>query len=71
MVDEYNILSNHRFDNERYSSISKKNLNRDRCHRRENDKNKDCKNDEVSPPLSLTQLEGKCYCCGKTGHKSP
>ena len=28
------------------------------------------KNDE-SLTLSFAQLEGKCYCCGKAGHKSP
>ena len=21
--------------------------------------------------LTFTQIEGKCYCCGKSGHKSP
>lgn len=24
-----------------------------------------------TPSLSFSQLEGKCYCCGKGGHKSP
>jgi len=28
------------------------------------------KNNE-SPTLSFAQLEGKCYCCGKAGHKYP
>ena len=23
------------------------------------------------PELSFAHLEGKCYCCGKAGHKSP
>ena len=27
--------------------------------------------EDESPTLSLAQLEGKCYCCGKQGHKSP
>ena len=71
MVDGHNVLSNHRFDNPRDSNIIKKNLNRDIYHRIENDKNKDDKKDDVSPPLPFSQMEGKCYCCTKTGHKSP
>ena len=29
------------------------------------------KEDEEAPELSFAQMEGKCYCCGKPGHKSP
>jgi hypothetical protein len=28
-------------------------------------------NDESEVNLSFAQMEGKCYCCGKQGHKSP
>ncbi|KAI2501792.1 Reverse transcriptase (RNA-dependent DNA polymerase) [Fragilaria crotonensis] len=37
-------------------------------------KNKDKKDDDKEDDevnLSFAQLEGKCYCCGKAGHKSP
>ena len=71
MVDGHNVLSNHRFDNARESNISKKTYNRDRHQRNDNDKNNNDKKDDVSPPLSFAQMEGKCYYCGKTGHKSP
>lgn len=27
--------------------------------------------EESSPTLSFAQMDGKCYCCGKPGHKSP
>lgn len=26
---------------------------------------------EETPKLSFAQMEGKCYCCGKAGNKSP
>ena len=71
MVDGHNILSNHRVDNARESNINKKLYNRDRHHRNDNDKNNDDKKDDVSPPLSFAQMESRCYCCGKIGHKSP
>ena len=29
------------------------------------------KNEDNPVVLSFAQLEGKCYCCGKPGHKSP
>jgi hypothetical protein len=34
-------------------------------------KPKEDKDDEEATPLSFAQMEGKCYCCGKPGHKSP
>ena len=39
--------------------------------KRTNNNNQQNGTDEVIPTLSFTQLEGKCYCCGKPGHKSP
>eukprot|EP00978_Attheya_sp_CCMP212_P012571 scaffold31431_cov54-Attheya_sp.AAC.3 len=32
--------------------------------------NKHSQNDDEPVPMSFTQMEGKCYCCGKTGHRS-
>jgi hypothetical protein len=58
--DANSVLSNHRFDNPSTTNLSamkSENVN-------------DNKTDE-SPELSLSQLDGKCYCCGKAGHKSP
>ena len=40
--------------------------------RTQNTKEKDIE-DQHKEPLLLTfaQIEGRCYCCGKPGHKSP
>ena len=56
ITEANNVLSNHRFD----SGSSKKG------------KSSDDEDDKAeAPSLSFAQLEGKCYCCGKPGHKSP
>ena len=57
-----NVISNHKADNlARYKpNNSKKEVN--------NNNNND--NDEVLQ-ISMAQMDGKCYCCGKSGHKSP
>ena len=56
------VLNNHKFD-----TIYIKNRNNNRMN---NNKEKQA---EIEEPLSLTftQIEGKCYCCGRSGHKSP
>jgi hypothetical protein len=56
------VLNNHKFDNlgRRGQDKSKENDNKPKKH----------ENIDL-PELSFTKLEGKCYCCGKTGHKSP
>ncbi len=64
VTEANNVLSNHRFDNagktnrQQNASTPKKDADN------ENDK-------EEKLELSFLQMEGKCYCCGKTGHKSP
>jgi hypothetical protein len=65
IVETNNVLSNHKFD-----AIKKNQENQNTHHSRANPhKNKE--KDEESTPLSFTQMEGRCYCCGKPGHKSP
>jgi hypothetical protein len=59
----YNIFSNHRFDNAGKQQTNKPNHN--------NDKGANNNNKEETPEMSFAMLEGKCYCCGKAGHKSP
>ena len=56
MVDENNVLNNHRFDNARESNISKKAYIRDLHQRNDNDKNNNDKKDDVSPILSFIQM---------------
>ena len=65
LVEAHNVLSNHRFD-PNYSEKKKKKQTQSK------DKDKESKEDkEEAPELSFAQMEGKCYCCGKGGHKSP
>ena len=52
------VLSNHRFD-----KVGTK-KGKDKNEREEIQ-------EESTPTLSFAQMEGKCYCCGKPGHKSP
>jgi hypothetical protein len=57
-----NVLSNHQFD---IAKIAIKNPN--------NKWNNQSKNDPEQNKINLSfaQLEAKCFCCGKIGHKSP
>ena len=64
-----NVLSNHPFDN--FTSSNKKgNKDNNKNNWDKNDK-PDVKEDEQEITLSFAQLEGKCYGCGKPGHRSP
>ena len=66
MIEGHNVLSTHRFDKTRTQPPYIKDKSG------YNDKNKDKEDkDETGPALTFVQLEGKCYCCGKAGHKSP
>jgi hypothetical protein len=62
LIESNNVLGSHRFDaNKTHKSQPRK----------DNEfKEKDQENDTI-PPQSFAQMEGKCYCCGKPGHKSP
>ena len=68
MIEGNNVLSTHKFDNSKeLKQESKKNEKQER--KSENESNEE--NGDEPLVLSFTQLEGKCYCCGKAGHKSP
>jgi hypothetical protein len=56
------MLSNHRLDN---STSGNKNNNK---HQNKNQK-QESEPEKIN--LSFAQMEGKCYCCRKPGHKSP
>eukprot|EP00957_Ditylum_brightwellii_P169239 12881071-Ditylum_brightwellii.AAC.1 len=58
-----NVLSNHCFESRRSWQGN------NQCNN--NNSNNTNKETDESPMLSFAQMEGKCYCCGKTGHKSP
>ncbi len=62
VVQAVTVMSNHKFDKKPSE------------HKKNNDKKKeekDSNEEEENPKLSFAQMEGKCYCCGKAGHKSP
>ena len=63
MSQASNVLSNHPHDNA--------NSRRERQKKNNETMPNGEKEDEEQMPLSFAQIEGKCYCCGKPGHKSP
>ena len=68
IVDTNNVLSNHKFDNFKVRHEQKP--TRKPYNNQKNNDAKD-KSEEDSPKLSFAQMEGRCYCCGKPGHRSP
>ena len=67
MIESNSVLSTHRFD---FSREGGHQNNNPRGKDKDNETPESHNNDE-RPTLSFAQLEGKCYCCGKAGHKSP
>ena len=55
------VLSQHQFDNSRELNNKK---------REENNRRNEAGSQDLVLLLTFTQLEGKCWCCGKSGHKS-
>ena len=70
LVEGNNVLSKHPFDNSKEFKHRKNKENK-------NQKEEENGTDDTGPALTFVQsmtfaqLEGKCYCCGKAGHKSP
>jgi hypothetical protein len=64
VVDANNVLSNHRFD-PKYKELRQRRSSQQQ-HSRER---QEADADEI-PELSFMEIENKCYCCGKPGHKS-
>ena len=64
ITEASNILSNHTFD-ETYNKI--------RQTQKLQNVNEENKNEYNNKPISMifAQIKGQCYCCGKSGHKSP
>jgi hypothetical protein len=63
IVETNNVSSNHKFDTTKVKKPDQKHHNKS--------KPKEDKDEEEVTPLAFAQMEGKCYCCGKPGHKSP
>ena len=68
-----NVLSNHPFDPAYKEKQKQKANQRKNNNNNNNNNNNQSKSNETEdkPELSFAQMEGKCYCCGKKGHKSP
>jgi hypothetical protein len=67
IVETNNVLSNHKLD-----IRQQKQKGKDGKEKHPNKINKEKEKDnEESTPLLFAQMEGKCYCCGKKGHRSP
>jgi hypothetical protein len=69
ITDSNIVLSNHRFNTTPNKSGGKKNStdNTNKSKEKKDDDN----DDDEAVNLLFAQLEGKCYCCGKAGHKLP
>jgi hypothetical protein len=66
ITEATNVLSNHKHDIVHTQANPKKpDGNKSKKDKEDEDKGED----EIN--LSFAQMEGKCYCCGKPGHKSP
>ena len=67
VTEANNVLSNHKLD---MTSKLRKEVNETKFKTDKVKKeNEDSREQEIT--LSFAQMEGKCYCCGKPGHKSP
>jgi hypothetical protein len=66
IVNANSILSNHRYDPTYYENKKKKKIS----NTNQSSQQQQQHHEEV-PELSFAQIEGRCYCCGKPGHKSP
>jgi hypothetical protein len=67
IVDTNNVLSNHKFDAKKPANKQDNNKNPN-----QEKKGNEQKVAEESLQLSFAQMEkGRCYCCGRKGHKSP
>ena len=63
-------MSTHWYDKAKKSNNDNTNQEKFKEKFKKRDEQKSEENIDKLPPLSFAQLEGKCYCCGKTGHKS-
>jgi hypothetical protein len=64
ITEANNVLSSHRFDN-----VGKKSSEKPERSEKTKENEGNTKNEET-PEMSFAMMEGKCYCCGKAGHKS-
>ena len=63
IVEASEVLSNHNYEKNKNSRNIKNNNNEER--------NKSESNEElITPTLSFAQIELRCFCCGKKGHRS-
>ena len=61
MIEANSVLSNHWFDHNKNFSLN---------NRKPNMNHQSTTGNESEIALAFVYMEGKCFCCGKTGHKS-
>ena len=73
LVKATEVLSNHRFDSAYLEYKKRKNRSNNSSDNNNNNhnRNQEGQDSNAPPQLSFANIEGKCYCCGKPGHKSP
>jgi hypothetical protein len=64
LIDLNNVLGSHQF-NENHRNTGQSQKDKESSLKEPNQEN------DTIPPLSFAWIGGKCYCCGKPGHKSP
>jgi hypothetical protein len=67
VTEANNVLSNHCFDLSKPKAKPQGSSN-PKFKNKQGEKGQE---DNEMPTLSFAQMEGKCYCCGKPGHRSP
>ena len=65
------VLSNHKFDASYMESKKRRSRNNNNPERETTSNGNSGQEDGSEVKLSFANIEGKCYCCGKPGHKSP
>ena len=72
IIKATNVLSNHRLDNEGTKKAQSDDKRLNTTNTSASASNSTSRNSSAREhlELSLAQLEGCCYCCGKRGHKS-
>ena len=64
ITDANCVLSNHKFDN-----TASRNKNKNNNKNQNKNRKQESELDKIN--LFFAQMQGKCYCCGKPGHRSP
>ena len=68
ITDANNVLSNHRYDQAYHDAKKNRKSSQNQSS---NNSNATAGQPKAEVEIQYAQIEGKCFCCGKAGHKSP